>query len=123
MNINSEFCIHCKSFIDIPLIGDYIECNNCKFRTNIRDIRINPIITVKDYSKNKKKWLEDYNNRTGTINNDNNKQFDIIEQACINNNCDSNKCYYTARQLRSADEGQTIFYQCIKCGERFTLNN
>ena len=47
----------------------------------------------------------------------------IIEQECKSNDCDSNKCYYTARQIRSADEGETIFYNCVKCGLRFTLNN
>ena len=48
---------------------------------------------------------------------------ETVEQECPRKDCDSNTCYYTARQIRSADEGQTIFCNCVKCGHRFVINN
>ncbi len=30
--------------------------------------------------------------------------------------------YYYTMQLRSVDEGQTVFYECAKCGYTFSLN-
>lgn len=36
--------------------------------------------------------------------------------------CGNEEMYYRAVQLRSADEGQTIFYEC-DCGYKFTLHS
>lgn len=36
-----------------------------------------------------------------------------IERLC--KNCGHNKMTYAALQLRSADEGQTVFFTCVKC--------
>ena len=37
-----------------------------------------------------------------------------IEQDC--EKCDNNLMYFESRQMRSVDEGQTVFYTCTKCG-------
>ncbi|KAG0584535.1 hypothetical protein M758_3G217100 [Ceratodon purpureus] len=54
------------------------------------------------------------------------KETDQIQQrAVVNDECP--KCknpsleYYT-KQLRSADEGQTVFYECPKCHHKFSQN-
>jgi DNA-directed RNA polymerase I subunit RPA12 len=36
--------------------------------------------------------------------------------------CGHNEMYFTTAQLRSADEGQTVFYECISCGHKFSVN-
>jgi DNA-directed RNA polymerase I subunit RPA12 len=47
------------------------------------------------------------------------------KKATVNEECP--KCknptmeYYT-KQLRSADEGQTVFYECPKCSHKFSVN-
>ncbi|GLJ25202.1 hypothetical protein SUGI_0482170 [Cryptomeria japonica] len=54
-----------------------------------------------------------------------NPEEEIQQRAVVNEDCP--KCkhpqleYYT-RQLRSADEGQTVFYECPNCRYKFGLN-
>ncbi|KAJ1497807.1 DNA-directed RNA polymerase I core subunit rpa12 [Coelomomyces lativittatus] len=48
------------------------------------------------------------------------------QAATINEKCP--KCLnpqmnFHTLQLRSVDEGQTVFYSCEKCGHTFSLNN
>ncbi|KAH7827444.1 putative transcription factor S [Monocercomonoides exilis] len=45
----------------------------------------------------------------------------VIDETCPK--CGHGKMFYTTMQLRSADEGQTVFYECMKCGYRFSVNN
>ncbi|XP_043710474.1 DNA-directed RNA polymerase I subunit RPA12 [Telopea speciosissima] len=48
-----------------------------------------------------------------------------VQRAVVNEPCP--RCrhpqleYYT-KQLRSADEGQTVFYECPKCRHKFSIN-
>lgn len=118
------FCEKCGSLVSIPLIKNNIECTMCENKTNLKDLKLEYFKAEKNYPS-KKKWVEDFQNRNKmeTEETKEEKILETIEQKCINSKCDSNLCYYTARQIRSADEGQTIYFNCVKCGERFTLNN
>lgn len=44
---------------------------------------------------------------------DNNEDGPIVERKCPK--CGNEKMSYATLQLRSADEGQTVFYTCTKC--------
>ncbi|RKP09463.1 hypothetical protein THASP1DRAFT_28742 [Thamnocephalis sphaerospora] len=37
--------------------------------------------------------------------------------------CGAPEMSFHTMQLRSADEGQTIFYNCVKCGHKFSVNS
>lgn len=83
-------------------------------------------MTYKEYTE-KKPWLEKYNQNVrrgmnpGSLKMDHEEEEveketefrQTIDQECPK--CGHKKMYYTAMQMRSADEGQTIIYKCVKC--------
>ncbi|KAI5362731.1 Putative Zinc finger, TFIIS-type, DNA-directed RNA polymerase, M/15kDa subunit [Septoria linicola] len=44
-----------------------------------------------------------------------------IEQAC--EKCGHPEVRYYTQQLRSADEGSTVFFTCPNCGHKWNMNN
>lgn len=40
----------------------------------------------------------------------------IMDEDCPVAGCGSKKMYYFTKQMRSADEGMSLFYECVKCG-------
>lgn len=43
-----------------------------------------------------------------------------VDQPCPK--CDHPEMEFYTMQLRSADEGQTVFYECPKCGHKYNQN-
>lgn len=54
---------------------------------------------------------------------DNNEENEgpIVDRKCMK--CGNDKMSYATLQLRSADEGQTVFYTCTKCNYKETENS
>ena len=81
----------------------------------MKEYESNVVITTKVYSE-KKKWVEQFFKGISLE-----KEFDFhkkkgvrMEQDCPN--CPSKIMYFYTLQLRSADEGTTVFYECADCG-------
>lgn len=106
------FCHLCGTMLTVPST-DYALCPLCKTKCNIKDIKGKEI----SYTIS----AEDIRRELG---------IDLIEEqkvqlSKVNKTCE--KCghgeaaFYT-RQMRSADEGQTTFYTCTRCGHQFQEN-
>ncbi len=43
-----------------------------------------------------------------------------VEEIC--QKCGFDRMSYYTMQMRSADEGQTVFYTCLRCGNKHSTN-
>eukprot|EP00347_Sterkiella_histriomuscorum_P022388 403330665 len=77
-----------------------------------QDLVGNQVVTRKQLTQ-RKEWLEGYQEATKN-------ERPTVQEDCPN--CDSDLMYYHTMQLRSADEGQTVFFECVKCGHQFKHN-
>ncbi|KAF5306492.1 hypothetical protein FQR65_LT07320 [Abscondita terminalis] len=107
-----SFCSDCGSIL--PLLqekGDII-CYRCSRHYNPYDLESTQIkYTIhfnetEAYSKNLKEEKKKSNQ-------ENEDEGPIVDRKCPK--CGNDKMSYATLQLRSADEGQTVFYTCTKC--------
>lgn len=131
------FCPQCGSILDPPA-GDHVSCDFCDFTCDFGSMNSNEIVT-KSAAKAKPAWLVDEldlqeaevaaNSGSAAAQEENGgstagprgKKHAVIAEPCPK--CNHPEQYFYTMQLRSVDEGSTVFYECPKCGNKYTVNN
>lgn len=112
-NLNgSFFCIYCESLLRLPdeepivcVCGAVVPFS--AFESVVVDYRSSP--SPNPAWVNRRKKAAQKTTRA------------TIDEACPE--CGHPELEYYTMQLRSADEGQTVFYECPNCGHKFSQNN
>ncbi|KAL3043346.1 DNA-directed RNA polymerase I subunit RPA12 [Trematomus bernacchii] len=102
-----NFCPECGNVLPLPGIQDVVRCPRCSFCIPVAEfsgleirssVVFNPVeqstVTLED---------EDSSELKGAV----------IDRRC--SRCNKEGMVYHTRQMRSADEGQTVFFTCISC--------
>lgn len=102
-----NFCPECGNVLPLPGIHDSVTCPRCKFSIPVKEfcgqqitstVIFNPIeqssVVVEDEEDSELKGP-------------------VIDRRC--SRCNKEGMVYHTRQMRSADEGQTVFFTCIHC--------
>jgi DNA-directed RNA polymerase I subunit RPA12 len=109
-----NFCPACGTILpSLPSRGN-VFCLSCKYEITIASF--SSIETSYDIVFNKRENVEDLKKK---------KQGEVegpeVERKCPK--CDHDRMSYAALQLRSADEGQTVFFTCLKCKYKESENS
>lgn len=97
-----------------PPSGEYIECTCCPFKCNFSDLEI-PEIVTKSAPQPRPAWVKDEAISKAS------DKYATIEEPCPK--CSHPQLFFYTMQLRSVDEGSTVFYECPSCSHTFSQNN
>ena len=103
-----NFCLECGTLLQCPL------CDYCGFSNKHFSNR--PIITRKKLPPSKR--LLQLTKKRGEKNDQPGRA--TIEGLC--EKCGNDQLTFYTKQMRSADEGLTTFYECLKCGWGYSEN-
>ncbi|KAL4399466.1 DNA-directed RNA polymerase I core subunit Rpa12 [Malassezia pachydermatis] len=117
------FCSACGSLLDLPDNDDVITCTPCG---STQDARIydNLSIVTRSHPSAFPSILRQKRQLVSNTGGD--ADMETMEQATIKEKCPgcgNEEMNFHTLQLRSADEGTTVFYDCPKCGYKFSQNN
>ncbi|XP_029022749.1 DNA-directed RNA polymerase I subunit RPA12 isoform X2 [Betta splendens] len=102
-----NFCPECGNVLPLPATQDTVRCPRCSFSIPVGEftgqemqstVMFNPV----EQSPVTLEHEEDYELKGP-----------VIDRHC--SRCNKEGMIYHTRQMRSADEGQTVFFTCIHC--------
>ncbi|CAK7317253.1 DNA-directed RNA polymerase I subunit RPA12 [Vulpes vulpes] len=101
-----DFCPDCGSVLPLPGAQDTVTCVRCGFGVPVRDFEGKVVRTRIVF------------NQVGTavpapVQEEPELQGPVVDRRC--SRCGHEGMAYHTRQMRSADEGQTVFYTCTSC--------
>ena len=93
---------------------DFVKCSFCKFNCRFSELHI-PEVKTKSAPTPKPSWIGEEKIEEQL------EKHAIIEETCPK--CGNSEMYFYTMQLRSVDEGSTVFYECCKCSYKYSVNN
>lgn len=110
------FCPRCGTVLDPPE-HDEVKCSDCAFTCKFADISVQEVVT-RCPPRPRQPWAKDETEE------EEGKEMDkhaLISEPCPK--CAHPEMYFYTMQLRSVDEGSTVFYECPNCAHKYSQNN
>ena len=113
------FCPSCRSTLAVDASGT-IKCGLCPYSSSLSEMEEIPTTTTFSSDRAVPMWAKsDAEQKYMYRSNEPTRA--TIEEPCIK--CNNPEAGYYTVQLRSVDEGQTVFYECPNCKYTWSVNN
>lgn len=113
-NTDAAFCAACGALLpSLPETGHSVTCRACQYQA-----------PISSFVNRETAYTVVFNKRENTARrrgDDEEEEGPTVERKCPK--CGHDKMSYAALQLRSADEGQTVFFTCLKCKYKESENS
>lgn len=115
------FCPNCHNILAVDASGT-VRCSICNHTTNLSNYSASalPSRTTISADRPTPLWAKSDEEQAALRNLSEPKRM-VVEEPCIK--CDAKEVGFYTVQLRSVDEGQTVFYECPKCSYTWSVNN
>ena len=113
------FCPSCRATLCVDSSGD-IECKVCPYKSNLANETILPTSITYSSDRPIPLWAKS-DEEQAALKKSNEPTRATIDEPCVK--CSHEPVGYYTVQLRSVDEGQTVFYECPKCKYTWSINN
>ncbi|XP_006010412.1 DNA-directed RNA polymerase I subunit RPA12 isoform X2 [Latimeria chalumnae] len=102
-----EFCPECGTILPLPGQLNTITCQRCTFSIDVHELEGREICSTVVFNKLRSSVLMEQGFMESEL------KGPVIDRKC--SQCGHEGMIYHTRQMRSADEGQTVFYTCMVC--------
>jgi len=115
------FCPNCRATLKVESSGA-ISCDVCSYASNLSEIPQSQLPTTTTYSMIRPTpiWAKT-DEEQRALRRSQEPVRATIEEPCVK--CGHLEVGYYTVQLRSVDEGQTVFYECPSCKHTWSINN
>ncbi|KAJ7075006.1 DNA-directed RNA polymerase I kDa polypeptide [Mycena belliarum] len=114
------FCPTCGTLLDLPKDGEVdITCEQCAYVEPASSYENTEIMTRSDPDAFPSALRQ--KRKTQTKRHEGGDRGTLVSEKCPS--CGALEAYSKVMQLRSADEGSTVFYTCVACTHGWRVNN
>lgn len=115
------FCPSCRATLKVDGTGA-IDCDVCSYKSNLSEMHPSLLPSTTTYSMDRATpiWAKS-DEEQAALRQSNDPVRATIEEPCVR--CGAREVGYYTVQLRSVDEGQTVFYECPDCKYTWSINN
>ncbi len=113
------FCPNCHSTLTVDASGT-IRCNVCSYTSNLSAMQVLPSSTTVSNDTPVPLWAKS-DEEQQALRAAKEPTRATVEEPCVR--CGHPEVGYYTVQMRSVDEGQTVFYECPNCNHTWSVNN